>query len=149
MGYTLQAFIGRQSDLKIISAKYDNAQVVSVGQEISIIPMTEDLFDEINALSISEDINSFTFLTTNIEQEILKLIDNNSIGYIEADYFGGEGGQIGILWKDKRRLKLFDKTHNTINSILKYFGTTAHFGKDEFDTLNLGRHRETIDWLIT
>ncbi len=66
MGYTLQAFIGRQIDLQIIVGTYNNAKIVPVGQNISIIPMTSELFDEINNFSISEDINSFMFLTTNI-----------------------------------------------------------------------------------
>lgn len=90
MGYILQAFIGRQADLQIIADKYHKAQIVTVGQNISIVPMIEDLFDEINEVTISEEVNSFMFLTTKIEQSILKIIGTRLIGYIEAEYFGGQ-----------------------------------------------------------
>lgn len=122
MGYILQAFIGRQEDLQILADNYSNAQVVTVGQHISIVPMTEELFDEINALCISEDISTFMFLTTTVEQAILKLIGAVQVGYIEAEYFGGQGGQHAILWKDGQRFKMFEFGQHAINSVLKQFG---------------------------
>lgn len=149
MAYILQAFIGEQTDLQIIADKYSNAQIVNVGQNVSIVPMTEDLFDEINEMTISEDISSFMFLTTNIEQAILRIIGTKLIGYIEAEYFGGQGGQAAIIWKEGHRFALFDYGPNSINSVLKYFEVMTEKGKDEFDTINLGRHRDTNDWLTS
>src|SRR4051812_11618183 len=107
MGYILQAFIGRQEDLQLFADNYSNAKVVTVGQHISIVPMTEELFDEMNTLGISEDISTFMFLTTNVEQAILNLIGALQVGYIEAEYFGGQGGQHAILWKDGQRFQMF------------------------------------------
>ena len=147
MGYTLRAFIGRIIDLQVIVGTYNSAKIVNTGQDISIIPMTEELFDEINNFKSSKDINSFMFLTDNIEREIFKIIGTNCIGYVEADYFGGQGEQVGILWKGNQRHKVFNKTQSAINCILRHFGVISAIGKDEFDTINLGRHRETNDWL--
>lgn len=60
-----------------------------------------------------------------------------------------KGGQIAIIWKDGQRFKLFDYGQNAINSVLKYFGVTSQKEKDEFDTVNFGRHRVTNDWLTS
>ena len=149
MGYFLQAFIGRQNDLKPVVEKYHNAHSIYVGQDISIVPMTEDLYDEINQMNHSEDIGTFMYLTKNIETEILSLIGARKIGYIEAEYHGGQGRQTAITWTDRQRINLIENRKGAINSVLKQFGVVTDMGKDEFETLNFGRHRQTKDWLAT
>lgn len=147
MGYILHAFIGRQSDLQLIASEFHNTKLINVGKEIFIIPMTEELYDEINELIISEDVGKLTYMSKNVENKILAIIGDNCIGYIEAEYFGGQGGQTAILWQNGRRYKLFDFGKGVINFLLKHFGVIAETGLDEFDTINLGRHRNTEDWL--
>ncbi len=48
MGYTLHSFIGKQSDLTPITSKFSKAKMITLEQDIGIIPMTEELYDEIN-----------------------------------------------------------------------------------------------------
>jgi len=146
MGYILHAFIGRQTDLQIIASSFRNAKLINVGREIFIIPMTEELYDEINDFIISEDVGTFTYMSKNVENKIIEVIGNYNIGYIEAEYFGGQGGQTAILWQNGGRYKLFDFGQGAINSVLKHFGITAEIGLDEFNTINLGRHRNKEDW---
>jgi hypothetical protein len=147
MGYFLQAFIGRQNDLKPIIDKYHNACSINVGQDIAIVPMTEDLYDEINQMNVSDGVSTFMYLTKSIETEILNLIDAKNIGYIEAEYHGGQGGQTAIIWTDRQRSNVIEYGQGAINSVLKRFGVVTDIGKDEFDTLNFGRYRQTNDWL--
>jgi hypothetical protein len=147
MGYILNAFISRQTDLQLITSKFQNARLINVGKGIFIIPMTEDLYDEINELVISGDVGKLTYMSKNVENRILAIIGDNCIGYIEAEYFGGQGGQTAILWQNGRRFKLFDFGKDVINLLLKHFGVIAELGLDEFDTINLGRHRNIDDWL--
>lgn len=109
--------------------------------------MTEELYDEINELAISEDVGKLTYLSKNVEEKILAIIGDNCIGYIEAEYFGGQGGQTAVFWQNRLRYKLFDFGQGVINILLKHFGVTAKIGLDEFDTINLGRHRNKEDWL--
>lgn len=104
------------------------------------------MFDQINNFEASGNIPSFEYLTTNIEDKILKIINGKPIAYIEADYFGGKGGQVGIIWTGGKRIAQFKYGQDVINSVLKHFGVVAEKDKDEFDTLGFGRHRNTVDW---
>ena len=147
MTYILQAFITKKSTHNKFTDFYKNATAIDIGQELSLIPFTTELFDEINKLTDSMPIGKFEYLTENIEIELLKHFDNVKISYIEAEYFGGQGGQIAIIWEDKKRIYLSDFDDNEINKVLKDFGVIADNGKDEFDTVSLGRKRRTESWL--
>ena len=146
MGYILNAFIGKQSDLQLIATRFNNSKLVNVWNDIFIIPMTEELYDEINELKISEDVGSLTYMSMNVENKILSIIEAKCIGYIEAEYIGGQGGQKAVLWQNGERYKLYNFGQGVINLLLKYFGVSSEIGLDEFDTINLGRHRNTEDW---
>ena len=64
-------------------------------------------------------------LTLNIEGEIFKIIKGKTIAYIEAEYFGGQGGQQGIVWKDGNRSAEFKYGQSVINTILNLFTTNG------------------------
>jgi hypothetical protein len=147
MGYYLRAFVGKQEDLKAITEAYHEAKIISLAQGISLVPHTEKLYDQINIFESSANIELFEFLTANVEDKILKAIDHKAIAYVEADYFGGEGGQVGIIWTGGKRIAEFKYGQDVINAVLKHFGVLADKGKDEFATLGFGRHRNTADWL--
>lgn len=147
MGYYLQAFICNQADTNIFTDNFEKAKKIEIGQRLSLIPMTEELFDEINNFVVSNSVDKFEYLTENIESKILQLIGSKKIAYVEAEYFGGEGGQIAIIWSNHNRQNFFEYGQEGINKVLKDFRIKTKFFKDEFDTLNLGRHRNTIDWI--
>ena len=147
MGYYLSAFIGKPEDLKIIVETYPVSKIVDLAQGLSLVPFTEDLFDQINNFEVSGNIQSFEYLTTNIEDKISKLTNGRQIAYVEADYFGGKGGQVGIIWADGRRTVQLKYGQDIINAVLKHFGVIAEKERDEFDTLGFGRHRNTVDWI--
>src|SRR5262245_29013499 len=129
MGYYLQAFIGRKPGLQSIASNYHHAKIVELEQGIAIIPMTDELYDEINKLMPSENIGRFMFMKINVENEILGLTRGAEIGYIEADYHGSAGGQQAILWKDNTRIRLFEFDQDAINSVLQYFEVVKDEGK--------------------
>ena len=147
MGYYLSAFVGKSKDLECIHESYETAIIIELGQGLSLIPLTEELFDRINNFVVSGNINTFEYLTLTIEREILKIIEGKAIAYVEAEYFGGEGGQRGIVWKDGKRSSEFKYGQDVINAILKSFGVVADKNEDEFRTLGFGRHRNTQDWV--
>lgn len=147
MTYILQAFIVKKSTHYKLTDFYQNAIAVNISNDLSLIPFTTELFDEINKLTASNPIGKFAYLTENIEIELLKHFENIKVAYIEAEYFGGQGEQIAIIWEDKKRIYLSDLGDNEINNVLKNFGVIANNGKDEFDTVSLGRNRRTEDWL--
>ena len=147
MGYSVEAFICKQADGHVMTDHFDKAVRVDISQGICLIPMTEDLFDQINKFQISQAILDSQFLTENVEHEILKVVGERQFAYVEALYHGGQGGQIAIIWKDNKRSHLLEYGPDKINYVLKYFGAVAHDGADEFLTLGFGLRRKTSDWL--
>lgn len=148
MSYILFAFIGEQPDLQVIEDRYQNAKLVSVGKKIFIIPLTEELYDEMNEFVFSGDIGDFTYMSSNLEDKVLAIIGNSCIGYVEAEYCG-QGGQTAILWRDGKRHKLFSFGPDAINSVLKELGIAKEMGLDEFDSIGLDRHRSNEGWLAS
>lgn len=147
MGYYLHAFICRKEESTLLCNHFDKAQKVEIGQGVILLPMTEELFDQINNFSISPAIDKFEYLTENIEREILRIITGSHYAYVEAEYHGGQGGQLAIIWNKNHRESFLEYEQQKINRVLKGFGVQAEIGKDEFDTLGLGRYRNTMDWI--
>lgn len=147
MGYNLKAFICREPDQNLLTEKFDWAVSVPLGQELALVPMTEELFDQINNFFTSPAVDKFEYMTENIEQIVLAAIGNRKLAYVEAEYFGGEGGQIAIIWSNNKREQILSFGQNKINEVLKGFGVIAKEGQDEFVTLGFGLRRNTKEWI--
>lgn len=130
-----------------ILEKYGESQKVDLNNGISMIPMTNELFDEINQMKTSPTISKFELLTKNIEHQTIRTIGPRELAYVESEFFGGQGGHIGIIWRNGERdfLGTFEK--NTMNEILKRLGVKRKLLKDEFETVGLTRNRDTGDWI--
>jgi len=147
LGYTLKAFIGKEKSIKPILEKYSKSQKVDLNKGISMILMTDELFDEINEMKSSSIISKFVFLTENIEQKIIEVLGNIELAYVESEFFGGQGGHIGIIWKNGKRDFLAESDKKSINKILKRLGVNRTLLKDEFETVGLTKNRHTEDWI--
>lgn len=147
MGHFLKAFIGQKDSLTPIQEKYNSSKLVDLNNQISMISMTDELFDEMNKLETSPEISSFEFLTENIEKKTLELIGIKELAYVESEFFGGQGGHIGLIWKNGQRDFVGDFKRSTMNEILKKLGVIKTGTKDEFETIGLDKHRQTEDWV--
>ena len=145
MGYVLRAFLGPTPAIESLAGHYQHATSVALGWGLSLLPMTAALYDEINHLVESAGISPFVLLTQHVEEQLLPLIGSASFCYVEAEYFGGSGYQAALLWQEGRR----SLGPTTINAVLSNLGVKAGWGRDAFDTLGLGRHRETEEWLLS
>ena len=93
-------------------------------------------------------------------RELLKALSlQGTCAYIETNYFGGLGTQVAEIWENGvlivGPLVSFDGVENrmqnpnitvveaAINQALQTMGRQAQAGKDEFDTLGLGRFRSS------
>lgn len=117
---------------------------------MAIIPLTDELFDEISAsedLGAFEDVDKFYKLSPRVEAWVKRISLNSPVGYLEADYFGGNGGQSAIAWSDGLRVVGPLHTEGAINQVLSFLGVRSGKDCDEFDAVGLGRHRETSDWI--
>nr|WP_143404151.1 hypothetical protein [Gaetbulibacter sp. 4G1] len=112
-----------------------------------MIPMTDELFDQINEMKHSSGISTFEFLTENIEQKTIQVIENRELAYVESEFFGGQGGHIGIIWKNGKRDFLTESDKSSMNKILKRLGVNRTLLKDEFENVGLDKNRHTEDWI--
>ena len=147
MGYTLKAYIGKRENLTPISESYHEAAIVDLNNAISMIPITDELFDEINEMRVSDGIDKFSFLNENLERKTIDLIGNREVAYVESEFFGGQGGHIGLVWKNGKRNFVGKFGKNAMNEILKRLGVNRKLSKDEFETIGLDRNRHTEDWV--
>lgn len=147
MGYTLKAYIGKEENLNPILEKYSESKKVNLNQGISMIPMTDKLFEEINEMKSSSGISTFEFLTKDIENKTIQIIENREVAYVESDFFGGQGGHIGVIWKNGKRDFLVESNKNSMNKILKRLSVNRSLLKDEFEKVGLAKNRHTDDWI--
>lgn len=69
------------------------------------------------------------------------------LAYIEAEIFGGEGMQAHVLVAANGGAGLVVLAHDAINTVLRSLGLVCGNGEDEFESLGLGRYRETDGWV--
>jgi hypothetical protein len=67
MGYYLNAFLGQVNNLKKIEKQFKSARVVSLANDIALIPMCGDLFNEINNYRSDHDIGKWQFPTRDLK----------------------------------------------------------------------------------
>ena len=161
MSYVLRALIASEKTLQPITHRYATAKLVALRQGIGIIPLTHDLYAEIHAEEQGEDRvlpESFQSLTSNIALLAQGASTAGSIGYIEAEFFGGVGSQAAALWRDGQivygptvtgsepDMPLLPMSEWAFNSVLRLLGVSAADGIDEFATVGLGSHRDTGAW---
>ncbi|RYY39984.1 MAG: hypothetical protein EOO08_07975 [Chitinophagaceae bacterium] len=147
MAYQIEAFIGRAASLQLLADRFASARLVSLEQGFALCPLSDALFGEMNSPEPSSSVGAFIGLTKNVEQCLLASVGGAAIGYIEADYFGGSGGQMGVCWKEGCRGRIEGPGHACINSVLLSLGATRTNGADVFESVGLDRHRSTKDWL--
>lgn len=150
MGYNLEAIICKDGLSNIITSEYKSAKRISLKNNLFIIPYTEELYDELNQYKKSEDYNGFFLLNEKLFRYLLIKSVVEPIAYIEVDYFGGVGQQSAIML-DKEEI-ILDTTagkseDGAVNLVLKEFGIKREQSLDEWDTVEMLRHRHTEDWL--
>ena len=73
-GIIFKHLFAAKFDSDLLIAAFDKAVPVHIGQDLSLIPMTEELFDQINCFKISYAIKNFTYLTGNVEEKYWMLL---------------------------------------------------------------------------
>lgn len=123
MAYTLEAFLAAPAPAADLAAAVGSV-AVPLGHGLALVP-----------LPAGSDPDGAA-------QQAAGIIGGGLVAYVEAEYFGGVGEQSAVLWRDGVREEL-----GSINEALRALGVRGIAGRDEFDTVDLGRHRSTQDWL--
>ena len=146
MGYTIQAVIGPAALLTTVVAEQPGAALIGLPQGIAMMPMTDEVFDAVNA-GADEGLG-FWKLPAGYPGKLSAWSVAGPVGYAEAEFFGGAGGQRAALWVAGRLAwgPVSEGEGSPISLLLRKLGVTRGTHHDEFDALGLGRHRDTEDW---
>ncbi len=147
MGYSLKAVIGCTPALHHLCSNFKNVKIINLHNELSIIPMNDELFDEINNYNPSNHVGSFIYLNERIANLLASASEDGTIAYFEADYFGGTGYQSSIVWINKEVMFSEEKSKDAFNKSLKLMGVRKKESCNEFETAGLNRCRDTEAWL--
>ncbi|MFI6872889.1 hypothetical protein ACIBL6_05565 [Streptomyces sp. NPDC050400] len=155
MGYALQAVIAADELLRVASREVPGARVVSLGQGLSLMPMTDEVFDAVTNGSSDGAELGFWKLPGGFATVLARWSSTGPFAYVEAEYFGGAGEQRAAVWADgslalgpldASEKKRFSRAVSPISQALRRLGARKRLGEDEFEAVGLDRHRNTEDW---
>jgi hypothetical protein len=140
MGYYLEALIGRT--LSEHARAFKNARVVPLERGLTMIPMIDALHAEIG---LGDELPRFEKLSPQVEEWARRPL-TDPVAYVEAEFFGGLGGQSAVVWQGGERILGPLHAADAINQALRVLGVSPAGAHDEFDAVDLGRHRKTAAW---
>ncbi len=145
MSYTIQAFIALQGTFN--SDLSDGLPVIRLDHGVEMVPIGDVARQRygIPFLPLT-DVGSDGFLPVLLEL-CSKLGAQRSVAYIEAEFFGGNGAQAHILIPQNADDPSVKVSDHAINDALAWLGVQPGAGKDRFDAVGLGAHRDTDGWL--
>ena len=151
MGYYLQALIGKTDSLKNEPKSFPSEHRIELAQGLTMLLVTEELCEEIADKFPSDNESpskGFSMLTKSLIERAKHISRLTPIAYIEAEYFGGAGGQSAIAW-DKAETKFgpVSAEIGPINQALRFLGAEALSAHDEFEAVGLNRGRDSEDWI--
>ncbi|MFJ9246782.1 hypothetical protein [Streptomyces sp. NPDC101776] len=150
MTYVLQAVIAGDDLLRSAAQKVPGARVASLGQGLSLLPMTSEVLDAVSAGDTARSLG-FWRLPAGFERRLAEWSTAGPVAYVEAEYFGGAGEQRVVVWadgalawgpSDQRAMGI-----SPISQALRRLGATSGPGQDEFTAVGLDRHRHNDDWI--
>jgi len=144
VGYYLEALIATLPTLEQHALEFRHARVVPLACGVAIIPITDDLYDEV---ANGGEVDRFSKLSPGIEQWAQHMSAIAPVTYIEAEFFGGVGGQGAVAWSLASRVLGPIHSKDAINQALRFLGVQTGEAYDEFEAVGLGRHRTTDDWI--
>ena len=144
MAYEIQAIVSTQSVLAVHRTRFASAAIVPLVSGFALIPITGELLHEVGA---SGESGQFYKFTLPIAGWLRAISASAPAAYIEAEFFGGVGGQSATVWPHGEQL--LGPTHNSdaINIALRLIGVQRGTSRDEFEAVGLPRHRHTNGWL--
>ncbi|TXS40173.1 hypothetical protein EAO75_34775 [Streptomyces sp. uw30] len=155
MGYDLQAVIADGEVLRGAARDLPAARLASIGQGLSLMPMTGVLFDSV-ADGSGVGALGFWRLPGGFEKALADWSAGRPVAYVEAEYFGGVGEQRAAVW-DGGTIVLgplqivegqpFPPAGSPISQALRRLGVVASAGEDEFSAVGLDRHRHGEAWI--
>ncbi|MFF5157945.1 hypothetical protein ACFY3N_17130 [Streptomyces sp. NPDC000348] len=155
MGYEVQAVIAGDELLRAASRGVPGARVAPLRQGLSLMPITDDVFDAGTDGSIARDLG-FRRLPGGFDRLLAQWSAAGPVAYAETGYFGGVGEQRAAVRGDGALAvgplnapakKWFSRAVSPIPQALRQLGVRSSLGEDEFEAVGLDRRRNSDDWI--
>ena len=147
MSYDLTALVGHPETLARIRHRAVTHRPVPLIDGIALVPLPGD------ELAEAVDVHPYRIddVTTELGPAIAFASMAGPVAFIHIASFGGTADEAVAVWRDgelvwQARAEDLDQERLSAEA-LRLVGVVATPGNDEFDTLGLGRHRETEDWI--
>ncbi len=151
MGYYLQALIGKTDSLKNEPKSFSSEHRVELAQGLTMLLVTEELCEEVADKFLSDNespCEGFSMLTESLIEWAKHISRLTPVAYVEAEYFGGAGGQSVIAWENAEvKLGPVSAEIGPINQALRFLGAKVLSAHDEFEAVGLNRGRDSEDWI--
>ncbi|MCW8376433.1 hypothetical protein [Streptomyces justiciae] len=154
MGYEVEAAIAGDELLRAASRDVPGAHVVPLLQGLSLLPMTDEVFDAVTDGSPVGPLG-FWKLPGGFEGVLAQWAAAGPVAYVEAEHFGGIGQQRAAVWNGgtlalgplERAARRGLRTVSPVSQALRRLGVRRSLGEDEFSAVGLDRHRRTHGWI--
>jgi hypothetical protein len=149
--HAIQALLLAGAPEQRVALAAAGARVVPVGGGLLLVPVTSLLLAHVEAQYPGREAGpsrTCRMLTGALARLARRLSSTGPVAYVETDYFGGHGDQAATVFvQGQRVLRRPRATIGPINDALALLGVTTSALGDAFDTVGLGRHRQTGAWL--
>ncbi|GGV87654.1 hypothetical protein GCM10010228_70410 [Streptomyces massasporeus] len=155
MSYNLQAVIADEEMLRVATRDVSAARLASIGQGLSLMPMTDALLEAV-AEGSGDGAWGFQRFPEGFEKVLAGWSAGGPVAYVEAEYFGGIGEQRAAVW-DAGTLALaplhvdegepFPPAGSPVSQALRRLGVVTGAAEDEFSAVGLDRHRHSEAWV--
>lgn len=159
MGYILEGVIGPERVLRKVILEQPTAVLVPLRQGMAVVPMTDKLVSTITDGTSNHKLG-FWKLPGGFDQVLAEWSSDGPVAYVEAESYGGYGGQRAALWADGKLslgpLAVDDGDDDgdgsaadgagPISQVLRRLGVVKDNYTDEFEAVGLGRHNHTSEW---
>jgi hypothetical protein len=151
MGHCLRALVLTEGAAQAAATDLPQVVLIPLAQGLSLVPVTNELFDAISpAYGGDPDPPGpwFERLCGATSKWCAGLSFAGSVAYIETEYFGGTGDQGAAVWDAGGLVYGPSRApRDVINQALRMLGVSRDRGRDEFDSIGLGRWRGNDDWV--
>lgn len=159
MSHSIRAIIGKPSVAEALGARFDSVRRVPLSQGYEMVPLLDRLFDamafSVEAANPEAAVGGWSRLGEQVGNVLAELSRISPVAYVYTEYFGGVGEQSAVAFTEGRlatrhggadRILPWSSSIGPINAALAAIGVVRERGKDEFDSIGLGRHRSTDEW---
>src|SRR5688500_4676362 len=123
MAYTLEALVGRNEINHEILSRFSSVKLISLNQNVWLIPLTSELKSELSEVNEVEKVELLPELQSASEGAIFlaqQLSQNGKVAFLEAEFFGGVGGQASAGWQNKELIFQPRQAIDAINQALQW-----------------------------